>query len=181
MPSYDALIPNSLYSEKIPTDGKYSFLYIGRQSLEFLHDSWLSDAEDYATRGMRAEAIEERMALVAEAQSCRTRAKVLEGLMVDAENKPSIFRKLPTEPGSRITCSLPEANGVYADCVLMRATRDEDGALLYELRVIDKRPRFKNFLQRTLKFRPHLPLVIPTDDWHYLKHHENFLRLYLSI
>lgn len=180
MANYATLVPAALYKECIPTGGKYDFLYIGRRSVEKLRDCWLADAEGRVERGLMSDSLDERMALIAEAQYCRGRAKILNDLAMDAENKPSIFRELPTEAGSRITCALPWLNGIYADCVLMRAVKDKDGALVYEVRVIDKRPRFKKLTQ-TICFRPSLVSVIPTEDWHYLKCHPNFFKLYLSV
>lgn len=180
MANYETLIPVSLYNKCIPTGGKYDFLYIGRRSVEKLRDYWLADAEERTKRGLMSDSFEERMVLTTEAQYCRGRARILNDLAMDAEDKPSIFRELPTQAGSRITCALPWSSGVYADCVLMGAARDKDGALVYEVRVIDKRPRFKRLTQ-AIRFYPSLVSVIPTDDWRYLKHHPNFLKLYLSV
>ena len=127
MANYETLIPDSLYSEHVPTGGKYDFLYIGRGSIEKMRDEWLKNAEAFATCGKESDSVIARMGLVAEAQYCRGRAKMLDDLAVDAESKPSIFRELPTQIGSRITCATPETKGAYAHCVLMQVLRGDEG------------------------------------------------------
>lgn len=170
--SYEDLIPDSLYDERIPVSGKYDFLYMGRESIAKMRDLWMADAELYADCGMSAASIETRMLLVSEAQHCREQAQKLEELMADAESKPSIFRELPTVPMSRVTCALPETGGVYVNCVLLRTMRDENGKLVYEVKTKDG---------RTVCFCPDSSSVVPTEDWPYLKCHPNFFAFYRSI
>lgn len=177
---YETLIPDELYHACIPTDGKHNFLYIGRKSIAAMRDVWKRNAEAYAKLGEMADVITTRMMLMGEAQYSRTRARKLEELMTDADDKPSIFRELPTEPLTRLTCALPETNGAYVDCVLMSATKNEKGDLVYEVKVTDKRQRFAK-ITGMIRFRPDLFSVIPTEDWHYLKCHPNFFRLYLGV
>lgn len=177
---YKTLIPNALYSKYIEADEKYSFLSIGRESMEAMRDEWLKEAEVFEGLGLAAASTVDRMAFVGRAQYCRGRAKVLENLMIEATSRPSIFRELPTTPGSRITCMLHGTNGAYADCVLMGVSWDRNGMLNYEVRVVDKRPRFRKFTG-AVKFKPDLLSVIPTEDLPYLRCHPHFFNLYLLI
>lgn len=169
--SYEDLIPDSLYDERIPVSGKYDFLYMGRESIAEMRDAWIAEAELYSSCAEVANAFK-RMAFATEAQHCRRQAQELEKLMAEADSKPSIFRELPTEPMSRVTCALPETNGEYVNCVLMRATREENGKLVYEVKVPDG---------RVIRFCPNLASVVPTEEWPYLKCHPNFFELYRTI
>ena len=182
MRDYSDLVPDEFYSEAIPTRSEHDFLYLGAETINFFSLYWRNHSASLIERSIGNEDWEEYLDLVSEAQECRKRANFLADIAPNAENKPLIFRQNPYLIGQRVTCFVqsprPDRPDRFIDSVVLKVQcHGPHDPITYWL----KPYRQNVFGADEHRFVADKVSLIQTDDFHYLRTHPNFFRLFLNL
>lgn len=181
------LIPPEFDDLDLPVKSKSDFKFMGQETILFLSACWYKLASDLFDRGLTSETIDDRMVIVAQAQEFRKYGDELQELAIEAPSKPLLFKNEVFRTGDHVTCFIyrPSDNlrgdlkkpNRFLDTVILRTDQCNEKTI-YSVALRNREN--KKGVPKRYRFVPDRVSAIATGDFHYLKTHPRFFRLYLS-
>lgn len=163
-------------------------LYLGRETLRYFSDCWANLAKEYSEKGAKATELDRKLTLISYSQEYRAKSIAIDGLASHAKSKPQLFRHEPyalgqrltwfvTNPPERFPAELTQPNSFVEVAIV--GFSEKDSKRHYVVSIRDQ--CLKNICFERFMIPFDCPFIIPIDDFHYLRVHPNFFRLYLGV